>query len=226
MFILDLLPQIKLARVDRPQGRLYEVNGSAFYSVTTMLAKTNDNQTLQAWKKRVGKKEADRVSQEATKKGTSLHTLIENALLGKDVSFSSDQEQTRFNQVFDFLSSEINTLRGLELSLFSTRLQLAGTCDLLYLTNNNELILGDLKTSKRFKRKEWLEDYFHQITAYSLMVYERYNLPISKGKIIISIENGRLQIEEFNVVDHLDSFYERVKRFHLLLEQEQTNATL
>ena len=222
--IIDLLPSKKLNRIQQNNMRLYEVDGDYFYSVTTMLSKTKDSKHLDNWKKRVGEETANKISQEALHKGTSLHNLVENALLEKELSFSSDSEEERFNEVFQFLSKEISLLKGLELYLFSKSLKLAGTCDLLYQNQEGEIVLGDLKTSKKTKKKEWLLDYFHQITAYSLMVYECYQIPITKGKIIISLENNSLQIEEFNILHYLDSFQTRLLQFNQT--QRNVNASL
>lgn len=224
--IIDLLPKVNLTQVNTDSGRYYvNDNGNKFDSVTTMLSKTKDMSTLNKWKKRVGKKEAQKVIKESTDKGTSLHNSIEQSLLYNTLpqQFNNELEEKRFNSINTFLQNDIKILKGCELPLYSKSLSLAGTCDIIYINHNDELIVGDLKTSLRKKKDEWLIDYYLQITIYSIMLYECYNLCSDKGKIIMSVENeinsdhAGLMPYSFDFSDYFKQVKKRINTFHSLI---------
>ena len=67
-------------------GRTYMTPDGDFPSMTTILGKTSDNQVwLQKWRERVGEEEADRISKEATDRGTLVHEYAEKYFNGEDI---------------------------------------------------------------------------------------------------------------------------------------------
>ena len=67
-------------------SRHYALDGSNLPSVTTILKATQseeDKAGIAAWKQRVGHKEAERIKNEASSRGSSMHSFIEQFLLGK-----------------------------------------------------------------------------------------------------------------------------------------------
>lgn len=214
---LELLESLKtLTREDNEQsGRMYIKENKKYYSVTTFLSKTKDKTQLDAWRKRVGIEKANAITKAATTAGSSLHNLLENKLLNKEVTYSSEEEELRFNILWDYVNKEINTVKGIEFPLYSDALKLAGTCDLLFIDQKGTLVLADLKTAKQRKNPKWLLDYYHQITCYSLMLYECYGLVPEEGRIMISIP-GEPSIQEisFTPQTYMDSLSTRLKRFH------------
>ena len=67
-------------------SRHYSVNEERLPSVTTILKATESEEkkaSLQAWKQRVGHKQAEIISREATSRGSSMHDYLEKFLLGK-----------------------------------------------------------------------------------------------------------------------------------------------
>ena len=67
-------------------SRHYNLDGSNLPSVTTILKATQseeDKAGIAAWKERVGHKEAERIKNEASNRGSSMHSYIEQFLLGK-----------------------------------------------------------------------------------------------------------------------------------------------
>ncbi len=162
------LESLKLKQVTQENGRHYETeNQEKFYSVTTFLSKTKDQTFLKEWRKRVGTEEANRISKQASSFGTKLHSVAEKLLLNEYDTNLFEQNiafEMRFQPVKKFLEKEVNNLLGSEIMMCSPSMKLAGCCDLLYQDNNNQIILGDFKTSKKPKKIEWLEDYFLQLT--------------------------------------------------------------
>ena len=67
-------------------SRHYSVNDELLPSVTTILKATEPEEKkakLEEWKKRVGYKQAEVISREATSRGSSMHDYLEKFLLGK-----------------------------------------------------------------------------------------------------------------------------------------------
>ena len=67
-------------------GRTYFTPDGNFPSITTLLGKTSENQVwLQKWREKVGEEEADRISKEATDRGTLVHEYAEKYFNGEDI---------------------------------------------------------------------------------------------------------------------------------------------
>ena len=61
---------------------------------------------------------------------------------------------------------------------------------------NGELAIIDFKTSTKYKREEWIDDYFAQETAYAIMFQELTGLIPKKLVTIIACETGEPQVFE------------------------------
>ena len=65
-------------------SRRYSIDNSSLPSVTAILSATKseeDKAALAAWKERVGHKEAERIKNEVSSRGTSMHTYLERNLI-------------------------------------------------------------------------------------------------------------------------------------------------
>ena len=72
----DKLPELEAETLST--GRTYKTpDGNKYPSVTTVLGEEGKAGIL-AWRKRVGEEEANRISFQASSRGTSVHTLAEN----------------------------------------------------------------------------------------------------------------------------------------------------
>ena len=58
--------------------RVYEISNYRLPSVTTILGATKDQKFLKDWKARVGEKEADRIKNVSSSRGTSMHKFLES----------------------------------------------------------------------------------------------------------------------------------------------------
>ena len=96
-----------------------------------------------------------------------------------------------FKQLQPWLDEHVDFIYGNELALFSHTLRTAGRCDLIAQIDGKPAIL-DFKTSTNEKKEEWIENYFLQVTAYSIMFEEMYGIPIDDVHVLISNENGTL----------------------------------
>ena len=62
--------------------RVYEISNYRLPSVTTILGATKDQKFLKDWKARVGEKEADRIKNVSSSRGTSMHKFLESFVTG------------------------------------------------------------------------------------------------------------------------------------------------
>jgi genome maintenance exonuclease 1 len=87
----------------------------------------------------------------------------------------------------------VQEVYGIEYPLYSDRLRAAGTSDLICLYNGKPTIL-DYKTANKPKQEKWINNYFIQSTAYSIMVKERYDIDIEQIVIMIAVDNDQPQV--------------------------------
>jgi genome maintenance exonuclease 1 len=216
----------KLKQVNTPEGRRYEVEGTEFKypSITTVLGDTADKSFLIAWRKRVGEEEANRVSQVATRRGTSMHKLCERYLKNEEIDAPMPTEvgkgdwsagQLMFKHIRPALD-RLNNVRILEKALYSHRLEVAGTVDCIA-EHNGELAIVDFKTSKRLKSKDKIDDYFMQGAFYFNAYYEITGELPKKIVIMISVQDGTLQEFEIRgkeIIYWTERLQERIESFY------------
>ena len=186
----------KLDRDTQPDGiRLYKTpSGKSYPSVTTITGLQSKKGILE-WRKRVGEEEANRVSAKASGRGTRIHTLCENYLLGNDVNpLISDAEM--FGSMREWLD-DIDNIHCLETPLYSDFLQVAGTVDCIA-DFQGKLSVIDFKTSSKPKDRDDIHQYFMQTAAYAVAFEERTGIPIGRLVIIMGVDNDfpRLFIEK------------------------------
>ena len=188
-FEYELLEFAELQRIDGPI-RLYETpEGKRYPSVTTVLGKMMDKSALETWRKRVGEEEASRVSARASTRGTNVHTMCENYVLGNDIDASMPHNMMMFNQIKKVLDEKVDMVRATECTLFSDHLKLAGSCDLIA-NYDGRLSIIDYKTSAKRKRKDWIEGYFLQASLYSYMLWEMTEILVKDIVIIIGVDDS------------------------------------
>lgn len=193
----------KLTQVNPPNGmRYYEhEDGSRFTSVTSFLSQTSDKSFLDVWVKRVGEEEAEKIKNYSAARGTALHTMVESFLHNQEVGNGSEvlslsQLRNRksdpviqilFNSIKPHLM-RVNNIRCLETPLYSRRLGLAGTVDLIA-EYDGKLSVIDLKTSGRAKKEEHMLNYFLQETIYAEMFFEHTGIQIEQIVTLMAVEN-------------------------------------
>ena len=70
----------------RKTGRVYVApDGSTFPSVTTVLSILSED-SIRAWRARVGEEEANKISTRAAGRGTLVHSIIEGYLKNEDTT--------------------------------------------------------------------------------------------------------------------------------------------
>ena len=144
-------------QITLPDGRYYQRNGEYYPSVTYVLSHYPKGKFFEDWLKKVGYN-ADYIVKKAGEEGTQVHELIEEYLEGKELNFLNSTGHPQYDpniwQMFlKFVEwwEEYNpTLIETEVHLFSDKLKVAGTCDLVC-EIDDELWIIDFKTSNNLQ---------------------------------------------------------------------------
>ena len=202
-------------------SRHYVLDGSNLPSVTTIISATKseeDKAALAAWKERVGQKEAERIKNEASSRGSSMHSYIEQFLLGKfnlDLLEEENRSKKMAEEIIDNgIKNKLTEIWGAEATLYYPG-KYAGTADCIGVYEGKESIL-DFKQSNKPKREEYIEDFFLQLGAYSLAHNTVYNSRITQGVILLCTVDRLFQdfkIEGNELINFQNKFLERVEQF-------------
>lgn len=213
-FNLNLLELPKLERIDGAI-RLYETpTGERYPSVTTVLSAMEDKTHLDEWRQRVGDEEADLTMRRASTRGTNIHDMLERYVLGEEIDVSMPSNRMVFNQVRRVLDTRIGAVRAVESQLFSHKLKIAGTCDLVA-EFDGRLSIIDYKTSAREKHKDMIEGYFLQTSLYSYMLWEMIGLPALDIVVIIgSDDTNEALIFQEKSKNYISKASQMVKDYH------------
>jgi len=188
-------------------GRFYATkDGIKYPSVTTVLSILNED-AIKAWRARVGEEEANKISHRASTRGTAVHSIIE-----KYIDNLEDYKEGFMPNVIDnfltvkkVLDDNIGEVYAQEVALYSDHLQLAGRVDCVAMFNGNLSII-DFKTSRKAKKKEYIENYFIQESAYAIMWEERTGIPITQLVTIIAVDNDVPQV----FIEHRDNYTKKL----------------
>lgn len=178
----------KLTRIDTPEGRFYDTpSGKKYPSVTTVTGFKSKDSILE-WRNKVGHEEANKISKRASLRGTQIHTLCEDYLLGKPVQ-PSIFDQEIFSSIIPHLD-KIDNIHALESPLYSHHLQVAGTVDCIA-EYEGKLSVIDFKTSAKIKQRDWITGYFLQTSAYAVAFEELTGIPVGYMTIIMGVDNEK-----------------------------------
>ncbi len=203
-----------------PSGRMYETpDGASYPSVTTIMSYKSKDSIL-AWRKRVGEEEANKISNKAATRGTKIHDLCEKHLLNEEYSLDNLGLVDQFNfKNFIPVLERINNIYALEKALYSHHLRLAGRVDCIAEFDGRRSVI-DFKTSSKPKKKEWIDSYFMQATAYAIMYEEVTKIPVPNIAILVCVDNEEPQI----FTEKRDNYAQQL--LELRLEYEQYKRSL
>jgi genome maintenance exonuclease 1 len=194
-FTHNLLPRIDVPRIEIDGKRFYQTpTGEKYRSVTTVLSNL-PKEGLDRWRARVGEEEAQRVMNKAAKRGTKVHTIMEDYVNNLE-DFALGKMPTTISLFLDiqpFIDKSVDEVFGIEYPLYSHTLKSAGTSDLIC-RYDGKLTILDYKTSNKQKKEEWIENYFVQSTAYAIMVEEIYGMKIEQIVIMIAVDDDKPQV--------------------------------
>ena len=204
-------------------SRNYDIAGYRLPSVTTILGKTHPPEKakkLAEWRARKGDKEADKIMNMSSVRGTSMHRYLEYYLEGKgyeDMTEFGQQAKSMARKVIDVGMAPVDEYYGSEVTLYYPGLY-AGATDLVCRHNNKETIV-DFKQSNRPKREEWIGDYKLQAGAYAMAHDHVYGSNIEQCVIMIctpdlyyqefKIDGLNLRKAKHDFLKRLDEYYEQ-----------------
>ena len=206
-------------RTEVQGSRTYDIRGMKLPSVTTVLAKTKDQEYLVKWKNKIGHEEAERIYNLSSKRGTTMHKFLEKHIQGNgydDLTEIGKEAKPMAQKIIDTGFTPITEYYGNEVTLYYQGLY-AGATDLVCLHNDLETIV-DFKQSNRPKQKEWIEDYFLQISAYAMAHDYLFKSEIKQGIIMVctpdlyyqefKIQGTELRYWKHKWLKRLDEYYE------------------
>ena len=204
--------------------RKYLLGDNKLPSVTTILSATKSEEekaALANWISRVGVKESNKIKTEASSRGTSMHTYIEEFLRGRiNESFFESNEQYK-NMAKEIIEKGINgkleEIYGMEETLYYPE-QYAGTADLIGVYQGKNVII-DFKQANKPKKVDYIQDYFLQLGAYTLAHDVVHGTKMKAGIILLCTKDILFQefkIEGAELEMYQNLFLGRVKKFYEL----------
>jgi genome maintenance exonuclease 1 len=184
-------------------------------SVTTIIGEKTDKTALIEWKARVGAEEAQKISTQAARRGTAIHSIAERYVLNEE-KYYSDKEMPinieSFKPIKQILDDHVDKILGVEVPLYSKVMGCAGRTDLVA-EYDGTLSIIDFKTSKKPKKAEWIENYFIQATCYAMMFEWLYKFAVPQIVIIITVDDEKtpqvFKLERSQYVDRVLEMFVR-----------------
>jgi len=200
----------EISAVTDNSGRYYSTPTGKLPSVTTVTG-YKKSKFFAKWRAK-NPREAKRV----TSRGNTFHKLIED-YLNNEFILSRDRDTVFPNILELFLQlkpelDKIDNIVALEVPLWSTSVGLAGRVDCVA-EHDGTLSIIDFKGSTRTKRRGDIENYFLQATAYSLMWQDRTGTAIDRFKILISCEDGGVQVFEGRPIDYTEKLFNEIRDY-------------
>ena len=211
----------KIKQINANGSRFYQIEGDTeerkLFSITTVLGDDpQKKKALQEWRNRVGKEEAAKISSFASRRGTTIHSLLEQHIRGEEIDWDSVMPHNvdSFERAVPSLKENLTKIYDLEKRMFSLNLGVAGTVDGLVQWNGVDSVL-DFKTSRKVKKKEYITDYFLQTTAYSLMLEEMTGKVLDRLVIfIVNDEEDHPQIFIEERSNWVPLLLQKIHQFH------------
>ena len=212
-----------------PKTQREKIDGKRHYvfdkeklpSVTTILDVTQSaekREALAAWRASKGEAEATRIVDESGARGTAMHKILEMYILEQgylDETSVGKQAHNMAIQVINSGLSNVTEYYGTECTLYYPGLY-AGQTDLVGVHKGSDAII-DFKQTNKPKKREWIDDYFLQLSAYAMAHNILFNTQIAKGVIMMCskdnyyqefvVEGSEFQKYKHNFLRRVDEFY-------------------
>lgn len=197
------------------EGRYYITpEGNLYPSITTVLGRSKEKYITE-WKNKIGEKEAEKIQERSKRKGTFLHEIIEKYLnnqLDPEKDLTDLHYKWAFESIIPYLD-RIDNIVAQEKTLYSDHLCVAGRLDCFAYFDNIPSII-DFKTTSSFKDKSYIDSYFHQTTAYSIMIQEKYEILVPQIVIIMASWAGIPQLFVERRKNYIKPLLETMKKYN------------
>ena len=180
-----------------------------------------------AWRKRVGAEVANKISTQASRRGTAVHKICENYIDNKEDWQKGVQPANMFlfNTMKKVLDEKVNNVWFQECYLYSDEYQTAGQVDCIG-EWEGELAVIDFKTSRRVKKEEHILGYFMQVAFYGKAFTEMTGTPVKKGVVFIGVDDNEPQTFVFDIDDYLEHFKAVREKYSELHEKNKIHFKL
>ena len=201
--------------------RHYVFDKEKLPSVTTILSATESDEkreSLAAWRSRVGEDNATRIVDESAARGTAMHKILEKYILGEgyvDLTDIGLEAKNMAVRVMEQGLCNVTEYYGTECTLYYPGLY-AGQTDLVAM-HKGDIAIIDFKQTNKPKRREWIDDYFMQLSAYAMAHNILFNTKITKGVVMMCskdnyyqefiVEGEEFQKYKFNFLRRVDEYY-------------------
>ena len=211
------IPTFDLKVTYKSGSRFYLTEeGNKYPSITSVLSANPEKQRgLREWRQRVGEDEAKKISQRASRRGTSVHKVCEDYLNNSEDYLDGIMPDAleMFNSLKPFLDKSLSNIHAQEVALYSDYLGVAGRVDCIAEWDGVPVIL-DLKTSNKPMKLEWVSDYYMQCAGYAAMYFERTNFPIKDIVVAIMVDGDEPQIFKEKVGKWLPPLKKMIDEFN------------
>lgn len=208
---MDISKLKNYIKFDESKHKYYNKQGEEYISVSTLVKKyappfDPDGAIIKRCAERDGlsveelRLQWDKIRDEASEKGKEIHSLVEHWIKFKEIKDS--QYSHYINQISKLpFKGKLNS----EVIIFSDKLKIAGTADIVDIYDNNKASLWDMKSNKELKKKSF---WSKEQRGYQMMMYPvehlmdcnyiHYSLQLSIYSIILE-EHG-LWMEDANLI--------------------------
>jgi len=201
--------------------RHYVFDSEKLPSVTTILDATQSpekREALAAWRASKGEEEATRIVDESAARGTAMHKILEMYILEQGYLDETNVGKQAHNMAIQVINSGLSNVTeyyGTECTLYYPGLY-AGQTDLVGVHKGQDAII-DFKQTNKPKKREWIDDYFLQLSAYAMAHNILFNTKITKGVIMMCskdnyyqefvVEGSEFQKYKHNFLRRVDEYY-------------------
>ena len=183
---------LKDLKTENIEGKRYYVTpkGNKYVSITSLLGNLS-KQSIIEWRRRVGEAEANKISKQASSRGTRVHNICESYIKNQEGILEGVLPDAidMFNSILPLLD-RIDNIHVAEGALYSDDLGVAGRTDLIG-EFDEKLSVIDYKTSRKRKTWEMCHGYFMQCAFYAHAYEELTGISINDIVIIMAVESDK-----------------------------------
>lgn len=197
--------------------RFYEIDGQQYPSVTTILS-LKKTEELKKWRESIGEDVANYEMRRAAKRGNALHSLVENYMKGETPNVRDVLPLGMFRLLKPYVD-QIDNVHLLEGIMYSQKLTIAGQVDCVA-EFDGKLSVIDFKSANKERQESWVQNYFLQTTAYSIMYEELFGKKIEQIVVLLVAEDGAVQVWKKDPKDYLPKLLETIDEFYKYYEEQ------
>ena len=177
--------------------RHYAIKSEKLPSVTTILSATESaekREALAKWRQAKGEEIATRIVDESAARGTAMHKILEKYILEEGYLDLTNVGRDAHNMAIRVIEQglcNVPEYYGTECTLYYPGLY-AGQTDLVGIHKGEDAII-DFKQTNKPKKREWISDYFSQLSAYAMAHNFIYKTKITKGVVMMCSKDNFYQ---------------------------------